>query len=117
MPNGLDMFPLKVADFDEDGLNNALDILVANGVSRDAASALRDSPRTLRMVAKRVFRLNAVQRAALLELTDDDLHAMAAPLMEALVRDDPSDFRAILTQQVTRESPLRVSCTITVDTK
>lgn len=114
MPDGLDGLPVKVANFDDNGLNDALDIVVSQGQAREAAAALKANPR---IAARRLFRLDACQRAALLEMTDVELARMADPIAEALSRDDPTDFSLVLTQRITRESPLKVRCEIEIETK
>jgi hypothetical protein len=117
MPNGLEGLPVKIGPFTEDALNDALDIVVTSAQSRGASAALQDHPA---LVARRVFSLDSCQRAALLEMTDEELQEVVRPVVRALeaASADPNvQFRALLSQQVLRESPLRVRCRIDIDTR
>lgn len=113
MPQEMQAVPVKIGQIGQEALDDALDIVVSSGDAREVAAALRENPR---LVARRVFRMNPFQYAALSEMSDEQLQEMLAPLVRELEGDNPARVRAILREEVTHESPLKCSCKIEIET-
>jgi hypothetical protein len=114
MTNFSERFPGKAANFDQDGLNDVLDILVSEEEHvHETVKHLRERPRLL---ARRLFRLNRYQRAALSEMSDEDLKELVAPIADALAGGDATRVRLNLRERVTTQSPLSIRCYVEIET-
>src|SRR5271166_6606440 len=113
MVEDLHALPVKVASFHQDGLNDALDVIVTSGRAEEVAELLEDDPRT---VARRVFCLNSYQRAALAEMSEEELKKLVAPAIEVLRSPTlAGKARLALSERITHESPLKIKCEISIE--
>jgi hypothetical protein len=109
----VDNIPPKVGPATEEGINDAIDAVVSEQERAEVvAGLLEEDPR---MAIRRALELNSYQRAALVEMTDDEVGELVSPVVEALRSDDPQNFRVRLDERVETESPLRIRCRLEVD--
>jgi hypothetical protein len=113
---GIETAPIKRFLLSQDGIENALDAVVSDpDQAKNIASLLNTDPRIL---IRRVFHMNAFQRAALDEMEDDELTKIIEPIAKALIKRDANDLRVKLwREEVTHSSPLSCKCHIEIDTK
>jgi hypothetical protein len=106
--------PVKVAAADTDGINNALDLLATTRKdAQDVAGFLAEQPQE---VIRRVLNLNRYQRAALGEMTPEELQELISPVVEVLRSDEPGKLRGVrLVEEIVKQSPVRIQCRIQID--
>jgi len=106
--------PTKLGAADDDGINNALHAVVHDAKSAtDFAELLERNPRG---VVRRLIVLNRYQNAAFGEMTDAEIMNLVKPVVVALRGPHSLTARLHLTERITTHSPMKISCTITIDT-
>jgi hypothetical protein len=115
--NRIQKLPLKVGNADTDGVNDAYEAVVYGGpeLIREAGYLLREDPKG---VIRRMFRMNAYQRAVLAEMPNHEVRELVAPVLDALGSRDPTRSRLRFSEIITTNSPLKGRChvEITIET-